>query len=81
MEIPQKFYKTTADGYPVVVHTVGELIEALKELPENLEINQEYSDLGGAEVVIYNFHEDNRHLCLRENEQEEEEADEDEDWD
>jgi len=78
MEIPQKFYKTTADGYPVVVHTVGELIEALKELPEDLKINQEYSDLGGAEVVIYNFNEDDRHLCLRENEQDTEE--EDADW-
>ena len=77
MTIPQKFYKTGTDGYPVVVRTVGELIEALKELPEDLEINQEYSGLGGAEVVIYNFHEDDRHLCLRENEQDEDEPDED----
>ena len=75
MTIPQKFYKTTAEEYPVVVRTVGELIEALKELPEDLPINQEYSSQGGAEVVIYNFNEDDRHLCLCENEQDPKEDD------
>jgi hypothetical protein len=66
--IPEKFYKAGSTEYPVVVRTVGELIEALKELPKDLEINQEYSDLGGAEVVVYNILSD-RHLCLRENEE------------
>ena len=79
MTIPMKFYKTTAEGYPVVVHTVGELIEVLKELPADLEIIQEYAPAGGAEVVIYNFNEDDRHLCFRENEQDDDEDDEDED--
>lgn len=66
MNIPKKFCNAKDPNYPVNVQTVGELIEALKELPPELQVNQEYGDDGGADVIVYNVSDPIPHLELRE---------------
>ncbi len=75
MDIPKKFYKVGAAGYPVVVRNVGELKAALAELPDTLPVEHGFSH-DGADVVVYNCHPARRmshdfgppHLELRERE-------------
>ena len=72
MSIPKKFYNVYAEGHPVRVRTVGELVEILKELPSDLKINQDCFSDGGAEIAVLNFGEEDCHLCFREPEEDDE---------
>ncbi len=54
-DVPKKFYNENGDGYPVIAKTVGELKEVLKELPDDIAINQDYSEVGGCQVTVYNM--------------------------
>ena len=80
MAIPEKFYKVDDPRYPVIVFTVGDLKEALKELPDDLPVNQEYSDDGGAIVTVFNMSKDgsyeNAHLEFHEFEEDDLEEEE-----
>lgn len=59
-DIPEDFYK---GDYPVV-YTVGELIEELKRLPEDLPITLGFNQ--GVGVVVYNVDRDSIHLSFEE---------------
>lgn len=54
-DIPKKFYNENGDGYPVVAKTIGDLKNILAELPDDLAINQDYSDEGGCQVTVFNM--------------------------
>lgn len=54
-DIPQKFYKDKSAGCPVVVSNVGQLKKALEELPDDLPLNQGYTEEGGAIITVYNM--------------------------
>jgi hypothetical protein len=60
-KIPHEFRKS--GNTPPVVHSVGELVNVLKRLPDDLIIDQDY-DSGGAQCVVYNYGEDDCHLCF-----------------
>jgi hypothetical protein len=61
-EIPLDFYSDK--GQPVTVDTVGEAIEQLKRLPEDLEISQGFSE--GVRLIVYNISRHNPHLAFEE---------------
>lgn len=42
MEIPKKFYKHGSAGYPVVCKTTGDLKKALKKLPDDLSVDEDF---------------------------------------
>ncbi len=63
--IPPKFYKDGTENYPVVVETVGDLIDVLKELPEDFPVNQGYTDDSGAIITVFNVNQSTQHLQLQ----------------
>ncbi len=70
-DVPKKFYNENGEGYPVIVNTVGELKKALNELPDDIIINQGYSDDGGCQITVFNMNpkfSSNPHLEFQENE-------------
>lgn len=54
-KISKDFYHE--DGEPVVCETVGELVARLKELPEEMVINQGFGE--GVQVVVFNYESPN----------------------
>lgn len=60
MNIPEKFYKGT---HPIA-KTVRDLKRLLKELPEDLQIEQGFGY--GVEVVVYNYDSADMHVGFRE---------------
>ena len=59
--IHKKFYRQEFSRPSA--YTVGELLEILKQLPPELEIESDFSS--GVELVVYNM-KTNRHLQFRE---------------
>jgi len=60
--IPKKFYNVKEPDFPVIAKTIGELKEVIKNLPDDLIINQEYTDYSGTVIVVYNINENDPHL-------------------
>lgn len=66
-DLPEKFYREAdGTGFPVVAYTVGELKEALKDLPDDIDIRQDHEP--GVHVIVYNAGYTNTHLSFEENE-------------
>jgi hypothetical protein len=68
-DLPEKFYKESGSGYPVIAYTVGELKEALNDLPDDIEIMQD--DGRGVHLIVYNASYESIHLAFEENEYDE----------
>ena len=54
-DVPRKFFNINEKEYPVIARTVGELKTVLKELPDDIIINQGYSGKGGCQVTVFNM--------------------------
>lgn len=66
-DLPEKFYKDApGTGFPVVAYTVGELKEAIKDLPDDIEIRFSFDP--GVHICVFNAGYDNPHLSFEENE-------------
>lgn len=57
-KIPKEFYNVNSPRYPVVVETVGEMIEQLKRLPPDLPVQQGFSER--AVLTVFNVDADHR---------------------
>ena len=68
--IAEKFYKWKMRA--PIARNVRELRRLLAELPDNLPINQGYTQAGGAALVVYNIKEPTMHLAFEESEEDEE---------
>lgn len=56
MDIPRKFRNVNDESFPVCATTVGELQNALAELPKEMPIEGRFTN-NGVRLVVYNYKE------------------------